>query len=449
MALYFTFKPPIVPWVKRQVLWFKTFETRNETDDFDKGYLKIIFYFYQAANLLLVSSSAQQIVKTRFVDILVGLFNFQQKFSSSGLICPLPGITKVTKSLLSGSHVLGTCLMISIIYATHRSVQKFRGREIPSSGPYIAGILQTMLVGYTTLATVSFDLLRCVPLGLEKRLFYDGNVKCFQWWQYILITFVCAFFVPFVFALFWGCYKLYSRKLSGKELLFACFFPLLSLLYWAFTFLIARRKQANKTESLDTKAVANNDSPSNKITVTSSIEKVLYDSFKRPEDGGKLCLGWESFMIGRRLILILLGAFFSDPFPRLLIMNLLCVLFLFHHSTTRPFRDNFANTVETISLLFLTVLAFLNVFFASFLSLAMTPDAHLSSWWNFCQVAQVIILCLVPALFCLLVVAAVLSQLGRFIIVVCHYLSISFWICFSMLCKRDRDEESRPLRLVS
>ena len=94
-------------------------------------------------------------------------------------------------------------------------------------------------------------------------------------------------------------------------------------------------------------------------------------------------------MIGRRLILILLGAFFSDPFPRLLIMNLLCVLFLFHHSTTRPFRDNFANTVETISLLFLTVLAFLNVFFASFLSLAMTPDAHLSSWWNFCQVAQV------------------------------------------------------------
>lgn len=43
MALYFTFELPIVPWVKRQVLWLKTFETGNETDDFDKGYLKIIF----------------------------------------------------------------------------------------------------------------------------------------------------------------------------------------------------------------------------------------------------------------------------------------------------------------------------------------------------------------------------------------------------------------------
>ena len=232
MALNFTFKPPIVPWVKRQVLWFKTFETRNETDDFDKGYLKIIFYFYQAANRLLVSSSAQQIVKTRFVDILVGLFNFQQKFSSSGLICPLPGITMVTKSLLSGSHVLGTCLMISIIYATHRSVQKFRGREIPSSGPYIAGILQTMLVGYTTLATVSFDLLRCVPLGLGKRLFYDGNVKCFQWWQYILITFVCAFFCAFCICLVLGLLQVVQQKTFWKRIAVRLLFspPLFALL---------------------------------------------------------------------------------------------------------------------------------------------------------------------------------------------------------------------------
>ena len=46
-------------------------------------------------------------------------------------------------------------------------VQKVRGQGAPSVGPYVGGILQIMLLGYTTLAAVSFDLLRCVPIGSE------------------------------------------------------------------------------------------------------------------------------------------------------------------------------------------------------------------------------------------------------------------------------------------
>ncbi|KAJ7378431.1 hypothetical protein OS493_022965 [Desmophyllum pertusum] len=108
MALYFTFKPPIVPWIKRQILWFKKHEPANQDDNFDKGYLKILFYFYQAANLLLVSISSQSLIKTY---LIVGLFNF--KLSSGRLICPFPGLTVATKQLFSVSHVFGTMLMIS------------------------------------------------------------------------------------------------------------------------------------------------------------------------------------------------------------------------------------------------------------------------------------------------------------------------------------------------
>ena len=107
----------------------------------------------------------------------------------------------------------GALLAVLYFSSCHLFFRPLRLFLVPTICPWVSedGILQTMLLGYTTLATVSFDLPRCVPLGLEKLLFYDGNVKCFQWWQCILITFVCAFFVPFVFALFWGCYKLYSR----------------------------------------------------------------------------------------------------------------------------------------------------------------------------------------------------------------------------------------------
>ena len=145
MALYFTFKPPIVPWIKRQILWFKRHETENQDNNFDKGYLKIIFYFYQAANLLLVYNSSQFLIKTKLIEPLVGLFNFHPK-SSSGLICLFPGLTVVTKQLFSASHVFGTLLMICAFYSLHWGIQKFRGQRSPSVGPYIGGGLQTVLL---------------------------------------------------------------------------------------------------------------------------------------------------------------------------------------------------------------------------------------------------------------------------------------------------------------
>ena len=129
MALYFTFKPPIVPWIKRQILWFKKRESANENNSFDSGYLKIVFYFYQVANLVLVSDSTQHILKTKFIGPFVGFFNFQQRFSPSGLICPFPGLTVVTKELFSASHVFGTFLMIGVFFIFMWELRSFEVKK--------------------------------------------------------------------------------------------------------------------------------------------------------------------------------------------------------------------------------------------------------------------------------------------------------------------------------
>ena len=432
MALYFTFNPPIVPWIKRQILWFKKRETADKENDFDSGYLKIVFYFYQAANLVLASNSTQHIFQTKFIGPFVGLFNFEQRFSSSGLICPFPGLTAVTKQLFSASHVLGTFLMIGVCFILHVGLNKFRGQEIPSAAPYIGGILQTMLLGYTALASVSFNLLRCVPIGSEKRLFYDGNVVCFQWWQYILIAFICTVFVPFVFVLLWGAFKLYSRTICVGKFLLVCCLPLPFLIYWAYISLFGKARNGASQDSSPSQLSRN------------SVEKVLYDCFKTSEDGKKLSLSWEGVMTGRRLILVVLKAFISNPLPRLLIMSFFCVLFLLQHAMTQPFRDGIANIVETISLLFIVLLGMINMFFASFLSLAVPLNDHFISWWNACQLIEIFILCVVPAFFGLLLIAGVLSQLCRLSFAVCHFLCHVLWVCFSWRCRK-QDDEMRPV----
>ena len=437
MALLFTFKPPIVPWIKRQILWFKKYEPANQDEDFDRGYLKIVFYFYQAANLLLVSDTTLHILKTEVWEPIIGLFNFQQNVSlvsTTGVICPFPGLNAVTKRLLLASPVFGTMLMIGVFYMLHWGSKKIQGREAPPVGPYIGGILQTILLGYATLASMSFDLLTCVPIRSEKRLFYDGNIACFQPWQFLFVAFDCVFFVPFLFVLMWGSFKLYRGTVTVANFLLACCLPLPILLYWAYIALIYRARPLVRV----------GEQPAGQASTKISVERVLYDPFKRPEEGSKLSLSWEGVMIGWRLILIVLNAFINDPLSRLVVMTSFCVVFLLHHCIAQPFRDDIANTVETISLLCVVQLGIINTVFASFHSVGVPLQGSnpLISWARAFQVVEIIILGFVPAVACLFVVAVVLSQSGRLLVVLYQTIRHLAKLCYSGPFRKQENEET-------
>jgi len=235
-----------------------------------------------------------------------------------------------------------------------------------------------------------------------------------------------------VFVLLWGSYKLYGKTLSVGKFLLACFLPLPSLINWLFFSFCQVLRNPVKEESTTLQESRN------------SVERVLYDSFKRPEEGRKLSLSWEGIMIGRRLILVVMITFVINPMPRLVIMSVLCFLVLLHHSFTRPFRDNIANTAETISLLFIIVLANVNVLFASFLSLAVPHEDVLSSWWKVFEGVEITILCSAPVVFGLLVVTAILSQLCRLTVVVCHLLRKFWLVCCRSYCSI-QDNQAKSL----
>ena len=244
-----------------------------------------------------------------------------------------------------------------------------------------------------------------------------------------MIVFIAMSFVPFVFVLLWGPIKLFRGSISAGKFLLACCFPLPYLLYWVFAF-FTERNNDNVDSSTDQDSM-----------IMIFVERVLYEPFKRPEDGSKLSLSWESVMIGRRLILIILRTFVLDPVSRLLIMTFFCVLFLLHHVLTHPFRDRMANTLETISLLSLVLLGTVNVFFASFLSLAVPLSDHFQSWWSLCEQVEIVILGTVPVVFCLFLFALFISQVFRVVLFVCAFLRHLFSTC---MMQRNYDE-TRPV----
>ena len=70
---------------------------------------------------------------------------------------------------------------------------------------------------------------------------------------------------------------------------------------------------------------------------------------------------WEGIFIGRRLALIFIKTFVINTFTRLSIMLWCTVLFLVHHIYIKPFARDILNDMETVSLLMLTGICFLNL----------------------------------------------------------------------------------------
>ncbi len=439
IALFLVFKPPIVTFAAKQAFWFKnhyvTKKQENVVDETESvaalqteqnestfllsteeieneklqavGFLEIIFYFYQISNLLLTSTTWEQVLKTKVLIPIQGFFNFQGRFfGHESLICPFPGLTPETKQLFELAPVFGTLGAIYFIYILHYILCKIFRTATPTLGRYLGATMETMLLGYIKIANVSLSLIRCVPVRSESRWFYNGTIVCYQWWQNVLIAFNVMVVVPFIFVLAWGAVKLHREKVSAKHFLLACVFPLPFLILWllqSLGFYGNQRQHAQSTE------------------YTEALKDVLLAPFREPEEEKTGALYWQSIFIVRRFTLVFLYCFITDPTLRLFCMGLVCVLALLHHSSMKPFRTNHANIGETISLLALVILANINLYKMHKSFYTDSKNEISDNWIPVFQALdwiEIILLGFLPAICALVVLLASISVITRLIFVV-------------------------------
>ena len=419
-AVYFVFKPPIFSVLYKQTLWFKKKRTgdayvqtlpQEDDKEHDPGYLKIIFYFYQVAELVMIKSPEKALHMVPFIPSVIAIFNFQVKTVYGSFDCPFPGLNVVTKELFLCLKFLATLLSIGFIYAIHRAASTSTSKFIstPSLTSYLAVALETLLLGYERLADTTLKLMHCVPIGMDWRLFIDGNIQCWQWWQYLLVAFIVLFIIPLIVVLFWGSLMLAKDKMSAKEFLMACAFPLPCLLAW----IVRRRK---KTEDDDVPGKGNLDD-------AEEIKKVLHDPFRKPSSDDHGTLYWESVLTGRRLILLTIHTFATDPMLRFISLNCTCVLILIHHLALRPFRDRIANILESLSLASLVAICTFSLAEATYLSEGLEPIGPSKSLFHALQWLEIGLLSLAPIAMCIFLAVAALSQVFRLLYVLFRCLS--------------------------
>ncbi|PFX30609.1 hypothetical protein AWC38_SpisGene4559 [Stylophora pistillata] len=199
--------PPIFPWLFRQCLWFREKSNSSQRhaalhegndEEHDAGYLKTIFYFYQVAEILMIKSPEEADHIFPYVTRIIALFNFQVKTINGSIGCPFPGLNVVTKELFLGLKFLATLLSIAMIYAIHRVISRFRHIPKPSLKLYLAKGTFSNLVfnnsryGLFFFNVPSYDVVisKCKFINCEKAVFmlWEGNFSRIRERSFLKVT---------------------------------------------------------------------------------------------------------------------------------------------------------------------------------------------------------------------------------------------------------------------
>ena len=112
----------------------------------------------------------------------------------------------------------------------------------------IVAFIFLLLYTYQILAEASFLLVECVQVDNTDVLYIDGNIECYQEWQYFIFAFIGVFVVPFFIPIAFSPYLLYKRVISLHVFLFSFILPLPFSPYLIMKRILMRTANANIQE---------------------------------------------------------------------------------------------------------------------------------------------------------------------------------------------------------
>ena len=362
------------------------------------GMIKIFFYYYQVCNLLRssVGSSKRGEFLHNFEDAISRVMNMVV-INLPSFNCPLKNLRPVPKIVIL--HSVGYCLLgllfllhllnklfvmsrrlkrcsdrrTSLQYIAARSNQTNSASKSSFSKRLLSAFTYISLLMYASSAQLCLSLLHCVPVGEDQVIFLDGNIKCYQTFQYFLLAYVISSILPFCLVPILGSYLLKCGRIGVKQFCAACIFPLPFCCFWMYLLLKTSRcgnqapiqqnnnverdeRRNNDTESLGSEDISFACTDGNEATserCESAILGVLLGPF-RPHQAF-VCfpasrIPWEGFLIFRRLVLIIVLTFVYDFQLKLFLALTLCVAILIFHMFVNPFQRKCDNILESFSL---------------------------------------------------------------------------------------------------
>ncbi len=362
------------------------------------GMVKICFYYYQVCYLLRSSVASPR--KGQYIHIFENVISRVVNMVLVGLPsinCPLKDLRAVPETVIL--HSVGYCLVcfLCLLYlinklfrilkrlrnngrtelqyiTTTRSDHRSNTSKSSFSQRVASAFTYVSLLMYASSAQLCLSLLHCVPIGDNQVLFLDGNIKCYQTFQYFLLAYMISSILPFCLVPVLGSYLLKFGRIGVKQFCVSCIFPLPFCCFWLYLLLkdcrCGNQGTYNTIEESDNEVRSQQ---SNDETQSLSSDEITFASLDSDETSGsesailRVLLGpfrlqqafmcfpsshipWEGFLIFRRLVLIIVLTFVYDIQLKLFLALILCVAILILHMLVNPFQRKRDNILESFSL---------------------------------------------------------------------------------------------------
>ena len=463
-AFYLVIKNPLFEAVGEQLTWFiprraedndqvigSPNNTVRESVSPNYGFSKIIFYFYQVAGVLTVSSyGVKNLLRNEIVLPITNLLNLKLYANTNWKICPWKNFGPHLKPVFPLVTVMTILFWIPGIYLLHSGLNKLRkrGPTFPPAGPYFGAVLETVLLGYSAVTGTIVRLLHCVSIQEVHRWYHNAHYVCYQWWQKTAFFFGLNLFL-FIPTLFSASLQLFRGKISPKIFLLVSILPfpyLLFLLYHYVKKKITKRadyqavpstagsvheeeRDTNSSMNIEASLPEEEEFPSiagsvheeerdtnSSTSIRASLLEVLCGPFTKPQgDQSNGRIYWESILIGRRFLIIVIGRLLSEhALLRSVFLTILCLIYLVVHIYLKPFAQRRANFTETVSLATLVVIAVINVGLAS----ARSDVSGINQrYFSILLWSEAVLLGVIPLVFVIFLIWCLLSQIVRMVII--------------------------------
>ena len=348
-----------------------TSETRNS--NIATAIIKIIFYFFQVESLLKTFSYKTFSSTTiNIKESLSSFFNLNFIYQSSASTCAIYDATPIKKIQIRLGLIGSLFLALFIAHAVVTLCIKNRARgerahvvkkgKLNLANKIVVASFEIFLLNYALFTNVIFKLLSCVKVNNDMLLHIQGNIRCFQGWQYALMVLGLVWAIPFCVFIFMLPGFLTNRKIKRRGLILGCVLPLPML--FSILYKLNEERQVDGTNSRnndDEEGQEQNGDRENDDAVLSEIFENGTGPFSVVINK-RLYFSWEGVYILRRLILVVMFTFISNPVYKLYAMLLSQVAFLLHHMHMKPYAARSMNHVETASLTTLVLINSMNLF---------------------------------------------------------------------------------------
>ena len=196
-------------------------------------------------------------------------------------------------------------------------------------------VIKLLKLYFTPVTKVALNLIHCVYINDALHLFVYGEVKCYTYWQVIIVALLLPSLVLFPLS-FEMCIRLLKKqKISSFHFTLALCCPYYAIIMYTWK-IVQGKRRAQSLETVD-------------HTSMSSFTRIILKAEEELFVDSKGSVGWQIVQLYRAFAVIALNIFFINPIYRTLVFIPVLTTFLIHDCCRMPYKHHYANILQILS----------------------------------------------------------------------------------------------------